>query len=101
MINITKHGEKRLSERQGLNKSSHDRKIKKVLECGLRHNETTGGLHKYISGRYNQHRKVNKKILVYGHDLYIFGENDELITVFKLPNNLCKIADKNMKRKRL
>lgn len=96
-IYITNHGEKRLRERNGINKKSVKRIAEKAYYQGLSHSETTGNLNKWISKLYFTHKKANA-IRIYGDKAYLFGDIN-LITVLQIPNDLLHIVEANKKRK--
>lgn len=85
---VTKHAQKRLKERCGVNKKSADRMAKKAYEFGMTHSETTGNLKKWVDGLYFYNETANQ-IRLYGDKAYIF-HNQKLITVIQIPHNLVK-----------
>lgn len=91
-MKITDHGEDRLDERVGLSRTASERLVRKVLDLGLKREETSGPLRRYLN-----RRKMNN-VIVYGEHIYLF-DREILVTVLHLPNNLKKIVRKLMKRK--
>lgn len=73
-VDVTRHAEKRIRQRLGINKKATERNAEKALQCGVTHAEATGQLCKYLDG--------------------IFLRNYKPITVLPLPRNLWKLADK-------
>jgi len=97
MITVTKHGEKRIRERSGLNKSSVNRIVEKAYKDGLKMEETTGELHKWIIYVHLKNQGANE-IRIYGDKAYIFSDG-YLITLLQVPNQLLKNIQANKKRK--
>lgn len=87
-MHVTRHGAKRMKERNGLNKKSIDRMAKKALEEGISHSETKGQLNKWVTKVFFQNTNANN-IKLYGDKAYIFSE-ENLITVLQIPSNLTK-----------
>ena len=78
MVNMTKHGAKRMRERNGLNMKSAVRMTDRVFRDGIRRENTKGRLRKWVDHVYD-------KCYVYSND----GSN-LLITVLNIPANLMK-----------
>ena len=97
-MNVTKHANKRIRERMGANKKSVESIAQAALDKGIKHVETTGRLHKYISWLYTSHMSGNN-IRIYCQKVFIF-HNSSLITVFKLPNEYLKAVNKILERKK-
>lgn len=97
-MRVTNHGEQRIVERVGGKRKSAGKIAEKAFQYGLKHSETSGRLHKYITKLHFLHPDNNTNIRIYHRRVYIFGE-DVLITVFQLPHNLCEIADIQQKKK--
>lgn len=93
----TKHSKKRTKDRLGLSKKLADKKAQEALDFGLRHNELTGRLKKYIDHVYFYNETANN-IRVYNDKVYVFIET-KLITILNLPQNLYALAHKLQKRK--
>lgn len=89
---ITKHARQRMKQRCGTNKKATDRIAQIAFENGLKHNELTGNLKKWVDSLYFKKCTANQ-IRIYGDKAYLFG-NDKLITVIQIPHNLVKEADK-------
>ena len=86
MVEVTKHAEKRLIERCGLNKKSIQRIANKAFNDGIRHGQTKGSLKKWVDGLYFTNKTANN-IRLYGDKAFIFT-NERLITVIQIPSNL-------------
>ena len=91
VIQISRHAEKRLRERNGLNKKSMQRIAERAFNNGLEHRDTTGNLRKWLLSLKDKRNNVNK-IMIYGHQVYLFAGNI-LVTVFDVPGNLRKNVD--------
>lgn len=105
---VTDHALHRLRERVGINKKSCAKYVSKVYEQGIRHGETNGNLHKYISMKTCNVNKKGNEPVVYGEHIYWFVSNlnketaeevATLVTVHTLPNNLRKLATKLQEKK--
>lgn len=88
-MNLTNHSKRRMKQRCGWNKKTYERMAEKALKYGVKHSETKGNLHKFISGLYEVHKCKGKQIRIYGDKAYIFNK-DVLITVIQIPSNLTK-----------
>jgi hypothetical protein len=84
---VTKHAEKRMRERMGINKRSVQKVAQKALEQGLSHSETKGQLRRYL----------DKQAIVFGwkckwrisdNNIFAFTFDDILMTVLPLRYNL-------------
>ena len=85
-IMVTKHGEKRMRKRVGINKHSVCRMAEIVYEKGTRYCETKGRIHKYLEEVGNRNQLGNE-LVVHGNNLYIYRDN-WLITVWALPGKV-------------
>lgn len=83
MCYVTNHAAQRTKERVGLPKRSAEKNAQKALANGIRHCETRGSLHRYITSLYWKQQTANN-IRIYCNNVYIFN-NEVLITVFPLP----------------
>lgn len=93
---VTKHAQKRLKERCGVNKKSAERMAQKAYEFGITHSETTGNLKKWVDSLYFYNKTANQ-IRLYGDKAYIF-HNQKLITVIQIPHNLVKFVKRRDKQ---
>lgn len=87
-MDVSKHAEMRMKQRNGLSKKSCERIAQKALEKGIRHEQTKGRLNKWITSLYFNNKKANN-IRLYGDKAYIFC-GEVLVTVLQIPNNLRK-----------
>ena len=82
----TKHGRSRMRQRTGISGGNSEKMAKRILRAGIKHSETSGELHSYMSQVYLKHQNSNNS-RIYGDCIYLFGGN-KMITVFKLPVHL-------------
>lgn len=85
---ITRHAEKRLAERSGLNKSAMQRMCNRAFYNGIKHSDTKGRLNKWVTSLYFRNPKANN-LRLYGDKVFIFSDKI-LVTVMQIPNNLKK-----------
>ncbi len=84
-IYLTEHALQRLKERNGWNKKTALRMLKKVYEEGLKQHALKGFLRHWV-----EHLKANHPectYIVYGEKVYIF-RTKTLITVINIPKNM-------------
>ncbi len=96
---VTTHGKKRMKERCGINKKASERLATIAFEKGLRHNDTTGCLNKWVTSLWGYSKKANN-IRLYGDKAYIFA-GTTLITVIQIPNNLIWDVNRLSKKKKM
>lgn len=93
-IDITKHAYDRMKQRLGWNKKAAKRMAGVAYAEGIKHGETNGKLHSYISSRALTYMKKGNCIKIYGEAVYCFvnRKDDEtgelfaiLITVWNIP----------------
>lgn len=80
---LTDHARSRYKSRTSVSKSRMEKDAQKALENGVRFDETSGGLRRYIDALHWTNPKVNN-IRIYCGRVYIFS-GSVLITVFDLP----------------
>lgn len=95
---VTKHAEKRIRQRLGINKKSTDKAAEKALQFGITHAETKGKLHRHLDGIFLLNYKPTN-MRVYNHSVYLFRDT-KLITVLPLPRKLWIYADKLQQQKK-
>jgi len=98
MVYITEHAAKRSKERLGLPKRVTTKNAERALQYGIKHGETKGSLRKYLDGIYLKRETANN-IRIYSGNVYIF-HNEMLITIYPLPHEYKKTADKLWKELR-
>ena len=94
---ITKHAEKRARKRIGIPKKSVQKNAKRALEHGLCHADSTGRLSKYFTWLFLEHGNTNTRI--YNDYVYIFTDDEVLVTVFPLERAHRSAAAKAIKRR--
>lgn len=95
---VTKHAEKRIRQRLGVNKKSTEKAAEKALQFGVTHAEAKGKLSRHLDGIFLlNHKPTNMR--VYNHSVYLFRDT-KLITVLPLPNRLWTYADKLQRQKK-
>ena len=89
-IVITNHAYKRAKGRFSLSKISLVRLAQTAFLDGIHPEKTKGPLKKFIQEKMEKYSDSNN-IRVYGENVFIFIDN-RLITLYRLPNELVKIA---------
>lgn len=97
-MKVTEHAYDRMSERIGLNSSASQRMAQKALEKGIKHNETSGKLNRYLSSLFYAYKTANN-IRIYGEHVYLFS-NEVLITVLYLDNEYKSTVKKILSRRK-
>lgn len=95
---ITKHAMQRIRKRVGVTVKGAERIATRALENGITHNDTNGTLNHYMSRQFLKYRTANN-LRIWCNFVYVFC-NDTLVTVFQLPPELRKYAEKIRKRKK-
>lgn len=85
-MKVTKHARKRIHEREGIGKSSAERKAGIVLQKGYRRQQTKGALRKILEKEL-EYKGTADEIRVYGDKIYIFC-GEVLVTVLNLPPHI-------------
>ena len=91
MARITRHATQRMRQRLGISKRTTEKNAEKALAHGIKHSDTRGSLHRYISSLYWKEQTANNA-RIYNNSVYIF-HNNTLITVFPLPQKYRKTAE--------
>lgn len=91
MARVTNHAARRTKERLGISKRLSEKNADKALQMGIRHSDTSGSLHRYITALYWKNQTANN-VRIYCDTVYIF-HNETLITVFPLPQKYRKTAE--------
>ena len=89
-MKVTKHAEKRTRNRCGLPKKTVEKNAAIALEKGLTHSECTGSLRKYFDYLFLSRENGAGKIRIYTNYVYIFTNENLLITVIPLPQKYQK-----------
>lgn len=88
---VTRHGERRVRQRVGINKKAVGRNADKALVYGVNHAQAKGRLKNYIGWLYNKYGGIGNNIRVYNGYVYVF-RGERLITVLNLPNEYRRSA---------
>ena len=99
MAVLTNHGKKRMKERNGLPKKAILASVNRALKKGLRREELSGSLRRYVDSLYWQGEFKGKNVIVYGNMVYIF-DRMVLITTFALPRKYVKTVEAIKDKKR-
>ena len=73
-IIITDHAKNRTKERIGLPKRVIEKNAERAFAEGIRHNETSGGLKRFLDGLYLNGKKANN-LRIYCGNVYLFCGN--------------------------
>lgn len=92
----TKHCYRRAKQRLGLNKKAFESICKKALKYGLQMNELKGDLRKWVVAKVLQYR-CKKHIVIYS-DFILLYNNTHFVTVLKIPHNLQKSCNQQIKK---
>ena len=94
MYTITKHGKRRLRERQ--NVITGNALLRSVVRKGKIVYEFKNSFFRYLMKKYRK----NKNIRVYGNNIYIFTKNSKkLITTYSVLQNTCHWRNMKLKKK--
>lgn len=87
-MNVTFHGTKRVRKRIGLPKRSVGRTVAKALVKGIRREDVSGSLRRYLDLLTHKTREYGKDplIVIHANNVYIFTMDHVLITVWPLPS---------------
>ena len=85
---ITEHAYERAKERLGWKHDVLDRMAEKALNEGVKHGDTKGTLHRYITKLWFEYKHCNN-VRIYGENIYFFCGN-KLITLYRLEQKLIK-----------
>lgn len=97
MVKVTRHATKRTTKRLGIPKRATKKNAERALQYGIRHTEARGGLNRYMTALFFRHETANN-IRIYCGTVYIF-KDEELITLFPLPQKFRKTAEYIKKKK--
>lgn len=92
-VTITGHAYDRAKERINLNRKAIDKIADKAYNEGIKHGDCKGRLRKFIDKLYLEYRSANN-IRIFGEFIFLFSGNT-LITLYRLPNDLKKLAEKS------
>ena len=80
---VTRHADKRMRKRVGVNRSAVERMARKAMIEGYTRHDFSGSLRRYLDYLYHYNQSANN-IRVWGEKVWIFSDNI-LITVLDLP----------------
>lgn len=91
---LTKHGTNRIKRRIGISPEYAREHAVHALENGTRPELFRRGsaFKKYLNKKIEKHKRDN--IRIYGHYIYVFGEDDHLITVYPVPSRFFNFLNK-------
>ena len=73
MAHVTDHAARRTKERLGISKRISEKNADKALQMGIRHSETSGSLHRYITALYWKNQTANN-VRIYCENVYTFHD---------------------------
>ena len=94
---MTLHGNKRMRKWLKANKCSMERRKKLALSRGLRHEEATGALLKYMTKQYLKKMTANN-MRIYCGCLWLFS-GETLITCYPIPKRYHNAVRKCLRRR--
>ena len=97
-VRFSDHAVERVKKRLGLNKKALERHIVKVVSDGVRFDELKGKLKQYATSLYYR-KNIYPEIIVYNRFIYLFDDENVLITICYVPSELIKSADQQQKYK--
>lgn len=97
MTALTRHGIARARERLGLGKSASARRAGIALDRGIGPDDVGGNFRAWLLGAAM--RNPGSVARVHGGQVFIFGSGLELVTVFPVPADFRRAAEKVAKRK--
>lgn len=92
-ITITQHAYDRSKERLGFDRPATDKMALKAFTDGVAHGQAKGRLKRYFDKLYLEYKNANN-VRVYGENIFLFS-GSTLITVYQLPHDLKKLAQKS------
>lgn len=91
MGKVTKHAARRGKQRLGIPRKALRRMADRAWASGLRRWEVGGALGRYLDGTWQRSPSATD-IAIYGGYIYVFGDARALITVFRLPTSMARMA---------
>lgn len=95
---LSYHGRERIKERIGVSKSRIERTAEQALENGVRRDEATGSMKRYMESLLAKNPTA-RNARIYCGNVYIFSGRNVLITAFPLPSRYRKIENKIRKNR--
>lgn len=96
---VTRHAEHRTRERVGIPKKAVRRFAARVITQGVKREEISGGLRRYLDCIYWRDNGSVGNIILYGDKIYLFNV-DTLVTVLTVPTVYAKQAARIMRKRR-
>ena len=94
-IRVTKHAEKRMRERLGINKGSVGKAAQSAFDRGAKYEDTTGKLRHFLDEKIICYG--NKSIYrIYGEWLYVFSGDGFLVTIVPLYSDMIKCVKRRV-----
>lgn len=94
---ITRHANRRIKERVKAPKRARPVLVNRALEDGIRHDEVSGSLYRYLDLLRHKNPCTNN-IRILEQSIYLFAGNT-LITVLRLPRKYYAAAEKAKKKR--
>jgi hypothetical protein len=91
-MKLSRHARQRSKERLGINQSSLERLLPRILGEGRRAKDFVGSFRKYLD-RLHMGYPGKKDIVVYAHQIYVIKETT-VVTVMHVPQKFIKVIDK-------
>jgi hypothetical protein len=92
-LTLTRHGSIRISQRHGKKGYKARELANRAFLNGKRRESLIGPLRKWVDRKYFKYHQAAIHI-VHGGYLYIFGDNRELITTYRVPEKVLKTKKK-------
>lgn len=83
-MKVTRHADKRMRKRVGVNRSAVERMARKAMTVGATREDFSGPFRRYLDGMYYAYDGEADNIRVYGGRIWIFAQST-LITVMNVP----------------
>ncbi len=90
-VYISGHAFERLRQRNGWNKKTALRMVKKIYDNGISPEETAGYIRKWLNYKEAIHTEENSYFKIYGKYAYVFSSS-VLLTVLKIPTKASIIS---------
>ena len=83
-MRVTRHADKRMRQRIGINRSAVQKLASKAMSEGYTRHDFHGSLRRYLDSLYHYNNGEADNIRVWGEKVWLFSDTT-LITVFELP----------------
>ena len=89
-MTVSKHANKRIKGRMGINMKSGDRQLSLAIERGIHHGQMKGNLRKWADSFALRDEK-KKYVVTYNAHLFLIDKSSKtLITMIPVPSNIMK-----------